>query len=71
MLKQSNNRKQQESKKLAADVEAFLASGGRITVMTTAPTEPKKLDKRMTVKKGWKNANDVFDGEAKYDKMRS
>lgn len=34
MLKQSNNRKEQESKKLAADVEAFLASGGRITVVT-------------------------------------
>ena len=65
MLKQSNNRKQQESKKLAADVEAFLASGGRITVVTTAQPEPKKQDKRMTVKPGWKNANDVFNGQDK------
>jgi len=65
MLRPSNTKKQQESKSLAADVEAFLASGGRIAVVTTAQPEPKKQDKRMTVKKGWKNANDVFNGQDK------
>ena len=65
MLKQSNTRKEHESRKLAADVEALLASGGHIAVVTTAQPEPKKQDKRMTVKKGWKNANDVFNGQDK------
>ena len=63
MLKQSNNRKEQESKKLAADVEAFLAKGGKIKTDVVSAPEPR--DRRLTVKPGWKNANDVFNGQDK------
>lgn len=61
MLKQSNNRKEQESKKLAADVEAFLAKGGKIKT-DAPPAQDKPKDRRMTVKPWWKNANDIFNG---------
>ena len=63
MLKQSNNRKEKESKKLAADVEAFLAKGGKIRTDVVSTPEPR--DRRLTVKPGWKNANDVFNGQDK------